>query len=345
MNIERNNKVKCLVWDLDYTVWNGVLLEDQEVTLRDGVREVVQALDRRGILQSIASRNDYDLAMAKLEALELNEYFIYPQINWNAKSASIQAIAEAINISIESLAFIDDQPFEMEEVAHAHPAVHCIDAADLDRILELPALMPRFVTDDSRRRRHMYRADIERNQAEDNFNGAQDEFLASLDMKLTIAPAQEEDLERAEELTVRTNQLNTTGYTYSYRELNEFRNSDCHHLWMAGLEDRYGAYGKIGLALIETSEKEWWIRLLLMSCRVMNRGVGSVFINHICNQARVAGVRLLAEMIQNERNRMMYMTYKFNHFQEKAVSGDRVVFENDLTFRQAFPDYLRLELR
>jgi len=344
LNIERNSKVKCLIWDLDHTVWNGVLLEDLEVTLRDGVTEVIQSLDRRGILQSIASRNDHDLAIARLEALGLSEYFIYPQINWNAKSASIQAIAEAINISIDSLAFIDDQPFEREEVAYVHPTVLCIDAADLDQILELPALKPRFVTDDSRRRRHMYRADIERNKAEESFSGAQDEFLASLDMKLAIAPAQEEDLERAEELTERTNQLNTTGYTYSYRELNEFRNSERHHLWMACLEDKYGAYGKIGLTLIETSEKEWWIRLLLMSCRVMNRGVGSVFINHICNQAREAGVTLLAEMIPNERNRMMYMTYKFNHFKEKIVSGDRVVFENDLTCRQAFPDYMRLEL-
>lgn len=341
---KNDDKVKCLVWDLDNTLWNGILLEDKEVNLRDGVAELIRALDERGILQSIASRNDYDQAMAKLEALGLQKYFIYPQINWNAKSASVQAIAEAINIGIDSLAFIDDQPFEREEVAFVHPKVLCIDAADLDQVLDLPAMMPRFVTDDSRRRRHMYQADIERKQLEECFNGAQDEFLASLDMTLTIAPAQKEDLERAEELTIRTNQLNTTGYTYSFRELNEFRQSDQHHLWVAGLEDKYGSYGKIGLALVEVREEEWWIRLLLMSCRVMNRGVGSVFINHIRNRAREAGVKLLAEMIPSDRNRMMYMTYKFNHFREKARSGDLVIFENDLTHKQAFPEYIKLEL-
>lgn len=345
MNSAKNNyKVKCLVWDLDNTLWNGVLLEDKDVTLRNGVTEVIRALDERGILQSIASRNDYDQAMTKLKALGLHEYFIYPQINWNAKSASVRAIAEVINIGIDSLAFIDDQPFERDEVAYVHPKVLCIDAADLDRVLELPEMMPRFVTDDSRRRRHMYQADIERKKAEEHFNGAQDEFLASLNMTLTIAPAQEKDLQRAEELTVRTNQLNTTGYTYSYRELNEFRQSDQHHLLVTDLEDKYGTYGKIGLALIEAREEEWWIRLLLVSCRVMNRGVGSVLINHIRNRAREAGVRLLAEMIPNDRNRMMYMTYKFNHFQEKERSGDFVIFENDLSQKRAFPDYLRLVL-
>ncbi len=344
MNNERNNKVKCLVWDLDNTLWDGVLLEDEKVSLRNGAAEVVRELDQRGILQSIASRNDHDLAMAKLEALGLAEYFIYPQINWSTKSASVQTIADSLNINIDALAFIDDQPFEREEVTYTHPEVLCLDASELNRLLDLPDMMPRFITDDSRRRRQMYQADIERNQLEECFDGVKDEFLASLGMKMSISPAQEADLARAEELTVRTNQLNTTGFTYSYRELNEFRNSDRHHLWIAGLEDKYGTYGKIGLVLIEADEEEWWIRLLLMSCRVMNRGVGSVLINHIRNQAREAGVRLLAEMIPNDRNRMMYMTYKFNYFREKAVSDAKVIFENDLTPMQDFPDYLTLEI-
>ncbi|UCG12313.1 MAG: hypothetical protein JSU72_17730, partial [Deltaproteobacteria bacterium] len=185
---------------------------------------------------------------------------------------------------------------------------------------------------------------IQRKSVEKHFNGAHEDFLASLNMILTISPAEEEDLKRAEELTVRTNQLNTTGYTYSYQELNHFRQSDRHHLWVAGLEDKYGTYGKIGLVLIEVTEEEWWIRLLLMSCRVLNRGVGTVFINHIRDRARKAGVRLLAEMILNDRNNMMYMTYKFNHFKEKEQSGDLVILENDLSQKQAFPGYFKLQL-
>jgi FkbH-like protein len=335
-------KVKCLVWDLDNTLWNGVLLEDGNVTLRDGAEALIRELDRRGILQSVASRNDHDLAMAKLREFGLDEIFIYPQIGWNAKSASVKAIAETICIGTDTLAFIDDQPFERDEVSHVLPEVLCIDAADLDRVIDMPAMMPRFVTAESQDRRRMYKADIERKQAEEAFQGAQDEFLATLQMSLTIAPARYEDLRRAEELTLRTNQLNTTGYTYSFEDLDRFRTSDRHHLWVAGLEDRYGAYGKIGLALVEADADVWMIRLLLMSCRVMNRGVGSVFINHIRNRAREARVRLMAEMVPNDRNRMMYMTYKFNHFREVEKRDDLIVFENDLSKVQAFPGYLDL---
>lgn len=340
---DKSGSRKCLVWDLDNTLWNGVLLEDNEVSLRDGAAETVRILDERGIIQSIASRNDYDIAMAKLDEFGLREYFIYPQVNWNAKSASMLAISQAINIGIDSLAFIDDQPFEREEVASVHPEILCFDAADLHLLADHPALIPRFITTDSRHRRHMYLADIERKQEEEQFRGAQEEFLASLGMRLTIAAAREEDLARAEELTVRTHQMNTTGYTYSYEQLRDFISSDRYRLWIAGLEDRFGSYGKIGLALVETGSNEWWVRLLLMSCRVMNRGVGSVFINYIRNQARNEGVSLLAEMIPNDRNRMMYMTYKFNHFKEKSNTGDRVVFENDLADVQSFPAYMKLE--
>jgi GNAT superfamily N-acetyltransferase len=79
-----------------------------------------------------------------------------------------------------------------------------------------------------------------------------------------------------------------------------------------------------------------------MSCRVINRGVGTVFINHIRNRARDAGVRLMAEMVLNDRNRMMYMTYRFNHFREKEQRDRLVIFENDLSKKQAFPAYMKL---
>ena len=98
---------------------------------------------------------------------------------------------------------------------------------------------PRFITEDSKVRRLMYLSDIERNKQETEFVGPTEEFLASLGMELTISEAQEDDLQRAEELTVRTHQLNTTGYTYSYDELNFFRCSKEHLLLVASLIDRY----------------------------------------------------------------------------------------------------------
>ncbi len=343
-NPRSEKKVKCVVWDLDNTVWNGVLLEHDQVTLREGVIDIIKTLDSRGILQSIASKNEFDPAMAKLQAFGLAEYFLYPQINWNSKAQNIETIAKQLNIGIDTFAFIDDQAFEREEVSFSQPQVLCIDAADLHTMLDLPPLNPKFITEDSAKRRWMYLSDMNRQQVEDSFVGPKEEFLATLNMVFTLSRAKEEDLKRAEELTVRTNQLNTTGYTYSYDELNQFRQSDQHLLFIAGLDDKYGTYGKIGLLLIECDKEVWTIKLLLMSCRVMSRGVGTVMINHLRNEARNKGVRLRAEFISNDRNRMMYMTYKFNHFKEVEKVYDRVILENDLSLVQPFPGYLTVRI-
>jgi glutaryl-CoA dehydrogenase (non-decarboxylating) len=337
-------KIKCLVWDLDHTLWDGILLEDAEVTLREGVVDIIRTLDQRGILQSIASRNEHGHAMAKLEALGLADYFLYPQINWNSKADNIKTIAQKLNIGLDTFAFIDDQVFEREEVNFSLPDVACIDAADLVQVPDMPRMHPRFITDESGQRRQMYLSDLRRNTVEAEFIGPKNEFLATLNMVLTIAPAREEDLKRAEELTMRTHQLNTTGDTYSYEELDRLRQSDQHMLLIAGLDDKYGTYGKIGLVLIDCSEQAWTIKLLLMSCRVMSRGVGGFLINHIRNAAREKGVRLLAEFVANDRNRMMYMTYKFANFRETSpqATGQRTILENDLSHLQEFPHYLTI---
>lgn len=341
---DRAKTVKCVIWDLDNTVWDGVLLEDGRVTLRDGVAETIRALDERGILCSIASRNDHDSAMAKLRELGLDEYFLYPQINWGQKSKSVEQIAKALNIGMDTVAFVDDQPFERDEVTFAHPAVRVLDAAHVNRMLRMPDMNPRFVTEDSRLRRKMYLADIQRKTEEDAYQGNQNEFLASLGMRLRVARAREEDLKRAEELTLRTNQLNATGYTYSYEELDAFSKSPDHQLLVASLEDKYGNYGKIGLVLIEHGEESWTIKLLLMSCRVMSRGVGTVILNHIIRSAREKGVRLFAEFVPTDRNRMMCVTYRFAGFSEREKNGDVSTMENDFTRIQDFPAYMAVDI-
>ncbi len=337
-------KIKCVVWDLDNTLWDGVLLEDKNVTLRQEALETIKTLDSRGILHSVASKNDFDTAMSKIEEFGLKEYFLYPKINWNPKSDSVLEITKLINIGIDTIAFIDDQPFERDEVSYALPDVLCIDSLDISKVPRLPEMMPRFITEDSKNRRHMYMADICRNKIENEFKGPQEEFLAGLNMVFTISKAKEEDLKRAEELTVRTHQLNTTGYTYSYEELDRFRKSDNHKLLIASLTDKYGSYGKIGLVLLECVENLYTIKLLLMSCRVMSRGVGSIMINHIRNMARKEGAVLRAIMVPSEVNRMMYVTYKFSHFTEIEESDSLVLFENDLTTVQDFPEYVDVKI-
>jgi FkbH-like protein len=339
----KEHQIKCLVWDLDNTLWKGTLIEDKQVSLDPIAVELIKTLDERGILQSIASKNDADLAMKKLAEFGLEEYFLYPQIHWDPKSGSIQSIAKEINIGIDTIAFIDDQAFEREEVNFHHPEVLTIDTARISSVADMPEMIPRFITDDSRIRRQMYQSDIRRKEIEDSYTGAQDEFLVTLDMELTISKAKTEDLRRAEELTQRTNQLNTTAYTYDYDELDFFSTSPDHLLLVAGLTDKYGTYGKIGLVLIEKKQDLWSIKLLLMSCRVMSRGVGTVIISHIRKLAAQNQVRLVAEFVSNDRNRMMYMTYKFNQFKEIEKKDAWSLLENDLTTIPPYPMYMRLK--
>lgn len=341
---EERKTIKLLVWDLDNTLWEGTLLEGDNLRLREGLVATLKTLDERGILHSVASKNDHDLAMAKLKEAGLDEYFLYPQVNWNSKAANIRTIVESLNIGMDTVAFIDDEPFEREEVKHTLAEVLTIDARELEGLSARPEFNPLFITDDSARRRKMYLADIDRKRAEEEFVGPSEEFLATLDMEFTIAPAQEEDLKRTEELTVRTHQLNTTGYTYSLAELDALRQSSNHLLLVATLDDRFGTYGKIGLALIEKGTEAWTIKLFLMSCRVMSRGVGTIFMNHILNLAREAGVELHAEFLSNNRNRMMLITYKLGGFKELKREDKFILFKHELEHIQPHPQWLKLHL-
>jgi FkbH-like protein len=332
--------IKCVVWDLDDTLWQGTLLEGDDLVLAPGVTHIVRELDRFGVLQSIASKNHYDDAWQKLAAFGLAEYFLHPQINWANKSDSIKSIADRLGLALEAFAFVDDQAFERDEVRYSLPQVTTIDAADIPRLLDMPGIRPRFITDESRMRRRMYQADLGRKQCEDDFAGTKEEFLETLDMRMTIRPAGEIDLRRAEELTIRTHQLNTTGRPYSYDALKQLLNSPDHLLLVAELEDRYGTSGTIGLALIEQRPEAWLVKLLIMSCRVMTRGVGGVMISYILQSAKRRGVTLRAEFVANDRNRMMYVTYKFHGFAELEERDRVILLEHDAEDIRPFPRYV-----
>jgi FkbH-like protein len=335
-------QIKCVVWDLDNTLWHGVLMEDGEVRLRPEAESAIRTLDERGILQSIASRSDHDRALARLRELGLEAYFLHPQIHWGPKSDSVRAIAEALNLGLDSMLLLDDDLVERGLVRATLGVVACLDPADLDAVLSLPVLTPKRITEDSRNRRKMYLDDLERSQAERASVGTADEFLESLHMLLTIAPAAADDLDRAVELTERTHQLNSTGTIYGYEELERLRRTPGYLVLIAGLEDRFGSYGKIGLTLLHREADIWTIKLLLASCRVVARGVGSALILFLCRWAREQGCRLRADFVPNERNRPMSILYRFAGFRELARHGDRVLLEHDRAELPPWPSYFQL---
>ena len=185
IGIERPVTVKCVVWDLDNTLWDGVLLEGDDVRVRRVAVETIRELDRRGLVHSIASRSDPDVALAKVRELGLDKMFLVPQVSWDPKSSAIRSIARELNISTDAIALVDDDPFERDEVRSELPDVLVVDADQVETLLERPEFSPARVTRDASRRRHMYRAELERRKQEAVM--APGAFLASLNMTLTIS--------------------------------------------------------------------------------------------------------------------------------------------------------------
>lgn len=264
--------VKCLVWDLDGTLWQGTLLEDGEVHLPEEVRKVVIELDSRGILQSVASRNDHEHAWARLEAFGVAEYFVLPEIGWGAKSESVRRIADRLNFALTTMAFVDDRPAERAEVAFHLPDVRCYPAEQVLALPELPEFTPATSTVDSRRRRRMYQAGFRREAERAAAPGSDEEFLRSLDLRMRIGRATGEELSRVEELTLRTSQMNATGVHYPDAVLRGLITDPRHEVLAVTLADRFGPHGAVGVLLLERHPGLWHLKLLATSCRVVAYG-------------------------------------------------------------------------
>ena len=116
-------KVKCVAWDLDNTLWEGILVESDpsRIYIKSDVIRLIKSFDVRGIIQTIVSKNDHDLALKVLKQNKISDYFIYPAINWGQKSKNLSTIAKNINIDLNTFALIDDSEFERFEVKNSLP--------------------------------------------------------------------------------------------------------------------------------------------------------------------------------------------------------------------------------
>ncbi|WP_215550462.1 HAD-IIIC family phosphatase [Amycolatopsis sp. CA-230715] len=322
--------VKCLVWDLDNTLWQGTLLEDGDVRLPEAVRELIVTLDSRGILQSVASKNDHDLAWAKLEELGISEYFVLPWIGWGPKSESVRAIADQLRFAHETVAFVDDQPAERAEVNFHLPDVRCYGADEVVALAELPEFSPKAVTVDARRRRRMYQAGLEREAEQSSFTGPAEEFLRSLDLRMWIERATGEQLSRVEELTLRTSQMNATGVHYSDAVLRALIADPDHEVLVASMTDRFGPHGAIGVLLLATHSDVWHLKLLATSCRVVSFGAGAAIINWLIDEAARAAVHLVADFRPTDRNRMMEIAYRFAGLGDESCACLGLLPETDV---------------
>jgi FkbH-like protein len=292
---------KCVVWDLDHTMWDGILLEDgpEKVKLKPNIPEILNQLDRRGILLSIVSKNNYDDAMAVLQRFGVDEYFLFPQISWEPKSQSIRNLASRLNLGQDSLLFIDDSAFERGEVAAACPEVMIADAAEYLRILDR-ADCQAPVTEESKNRRLFYREQQVREYAQQEYGGDYITFLRDCNMRLTIRALEASNLERVHELTQRTNQMNFSGNRYTRERLRELTDRKDIDSYVIDCEDRFGSYGTIGFCTVNRLESR--MTDLMFSCRVQAKRVEHAVFTHLLNRYRPLGGDFFADYRKTDKN-------------------------------------------
>lgn len=271
--------IKCVVWDLDRTIWDGTLLEVNDpdtLKLRPGVAETIRVLDERGIIQSIASKNQYEDAWKMVNQLGICEYFLYPQINWDMKSNSLKTIANKLNINLDTFAFIDDSLFEREQVLRELPQVRVYDHQTLGNLLlDLPEFQG-SITEESKMRRKMYQSEEIRTSALKEQGGDIIEFLKDCKIKAELfVPCKPEEIERCYELIVRTNQLNMTGNKYTKEEYDRLREDKNRKTLAFRCKDKYGEYGITGFLQYQIKNGDLVFEEFTMSCRVSNKYIES----------------------------------------------------------------------
>ncbi|MBX3562665.1 MAG: HAD-IIIC family phosphatase [Sphingomonas sp.] len=281
---------KCVVFDLDNTLWRGILVEGP-VRLRAGVADLFRSLDERGILISAVSRNDPAEAMAQLEAFGLADYILHPAIGWGAKSEGLRRIADELGLGLDSFMLVDDSPFERDEVARALPEVELLDERALDDLVDHPRLAG-TVTRESRARRLMYREAGEREAAALTFGDDYLEFLRSCAIEVAVRPERPDDRERVQELVQRTNQLNFSGRKYDRLELERLLGEPGLDRHVVSCRDRYGDYGIVGFCLSRRLPSGLLIEDLMLSCRVQGKYVEQALLSHLCARGRPRVVKI-----------------------------------------------------
>ncbi len=326
-------KVKCVVWDLDNTLWDGTLIETDDpytLTLKPGVRELIEELDRRGIIHSVASKNDHEAAMAVLKQLGIAEYFLYPQIHWNPKSGSVEQIAKSLNIGIDALALIDDTVFERQQVASVWPQVRTYDVTEIDELL----LKPEFdvpATEESRNRRTMYRAEEQRNtlMAAEHTDIA--DFIRKCNLKMHLfVPVTNEEKLRCYELIVRTNQLNMSGKKYTSEEFEKVLSRPDHENFAFSCADDFGEYGIVGFGQYHIEGETLVFTEFAMSCRVAGKFVENALFAHLLNNKNCKTGTFAVQ--KTKKNILLRNTLENIGFNVKNESAESVAynFTNEL---------------
>ncbi|HXZ17706.1 MAG TPA: HAD-IIIC family phosphatase, partial [Roseiarcus sp.] len=316
---------KCLVLDLDNTLWGGVIGDDglSGIVLGQGsavgeaflaVQRMALALRARGIVLAVCSKNEEATARAPFrehpDMLLREDQIAVFQANWTDKAANLRAIAETLNIGVDALVFLDDNPAERMQVRRELPLVAVPELPDD------PALFARTLaaagyfeavsfSKEDRERADMYQANAQRAAAL-SASGEIGAYLASLDMVLTINFVDDVAKARVAQLINKSNQFNLTTHRYAEAELAAAIRDPLKHVVQARLVDRFGDNGVIAVLIANEKPDAWEIDTWLMSCRVLGRRVEEACLAHLAAAARAAGASaLIGRYVPSPKNGMV----------------------------------------
>jgi FkbH-like protein len=314
---------KCLVLDLDNTLWGGVVGEEGP----DGVlvgpgdatseafmafQQRIRTLKQRGILLALCSKNnpaDVEEVFSLRPEMPLRrDDFSAAAIGWNAKHEGLRAIAQELNIGTDALVFIDDNPAEITLIREMMPEVEAVPLPDDSSrfVATLDALhafeKPVILADDIGKAEQYVQA-AARTRLSATAASFED-YLAGLETRVTLRNARAQDLPRVAQLCSKTNQFNVSGRRHALGELEAMLASDAHEVVCVSVADRFGDLGLVGVAVLREAEAALHVDTLLMSCRALGRGVETALMNHIKARllARPGATRIEARFVPTAKN-------------------------------------------
>ena len=329
---------KCLILDLDNTVWGGVIGDDGMEGIQIGDLGIGKAfsklqawakqLKERGIILVACSKNTEHIAKEPFEkhpdmVLKLNDFALFVA-NWNNKPDNIRDIQSILNIGFDSMVFLDDNPFEREMVKKEIPEITVPDLPE-DVSDYLPFLYQQNLfettsfTEEDTKRNDQYREEAERTKVQHQFTNESD-FLQNLQMTADIKPIDKFTLPRAAQLTQRSNQFNLRTIRYTEEKLAEVLQDKDKFTMTISLRDKFGDYGLISLLILnKINNTDLFIDTWIMSCRVLKRNVEELVLNEVVEIANKEKCgRILGEFIPTPKNEIVKEHYKKLGFSENG---------------------------
>jgi FkbH-like protein len=326
-----NGKIKkCLIMDLDNTLWGGVIGDDGLEGIQIGnlgigeaytrLQKWAKELKERGIILAVCSKNDENNAKEPFEkhpeiVLKLEDIAVFVA-NWNNKADNIRYIQQVLNIGFDSLVFIDDNPAERKIVRDNLPEVTVPELPDdpayyLDYLQQLNLFeTASSVTDEDGDRTRQYQEEAKRVSIRQSFVN-EDAFLQSLDMICTSIPFNKLDIPRVAQLTQRSNQFNLRTVRYTDEDINKICSDENYITRSFKLSDTFGEYGLVSLIILKKiNESDLLIDTWIMSCRVLKRGLEQFALNEIVTAAKMRGFKkVIGEYIPTTKNGMVKEHY------------------------------------